>query len=147
MRPGRELDSFIAKEVIGSKLKIKMKAIWEETPEGERPLRKYSRDMTSALEVMEKMNITLIPVEEGQWFAMAGRPQRWKNPAEFMAYLQTGKFVEDGAAIGTNVPETICLAAHKAVLARQYIAQKEFESAESAQQPTELMADESTATH
>jgi hypothetical protein len=115
MRPGRELDTFMAKEVLGHNVKIKMKEIWEDTEFGDRPLRKYSRDMTAAYEIMEKMNITLIPIEDGQWFAMAGHTERWKSPAEFVNYLQTGNFVDSGAAVGTNVPETICIAAYKAI--------------------------------
>lgn len=115
MRPGRELDTFMAKEVLGHNVKIKMKEIWEDTDKGDRPLRKYSRDMTAAWEVMEKMNITLIPVEDGQWFAMAGHAQRWKSPAEFVSYLQSGQFVDSGAAVGANVPEIICIAAYNAV--------------------------------
>jgi hypothetical protein len=52
--------------------------------QGERPLRRYSRDMTAAWEVTEKMNITLIPVEDHNWFAMVGKDERFKGPAEFL---------------------------------------------------------------
>jgi hypothetical protein len=119
MRPGRELDTFIAKQVIGHNVKVKQKELWEETPEGERPLRKYSRDMSAAWEVMEKMNITLIPVEGQKWFAMVGKDERFKGPAEFLQYLQSGNFINSGAAVGENIPETICLAAIKAIEVRK----------------------------
>lgn len=115
MRPGRELDTFIAKEVLGHPVKVKQRDLWEVTPLGERPLRKFSRDITAAWEVVEKMGVTIMPVEDNQWFAFVGTGQRWKSPAEFMEFLQGGKFVNSGAAIGTNAAETICFAAMKAV--------------------------------
>lgn len=118
MRPGRELDTFIAREIFGYNVKVKQKELWEEAPLGDRPLRKYSREIAAAWDVMDKMNITLIPVEDGQWFAMVGQEKRWKSPAAFLEFLQTGNFVESGAAVGTNVPETICYAAMKAVETR-----------------------------
>jgi hypothetical protein len=119
MRPGREIDAFIAREVIGHNVKVKQKELWEETPQGERPLRKYSREMSAALEVMEKMNITLIPVEGLKWFAMVGKEERFTGPAEFLQFLQSGNFKNSGAAVGENIPETICLAAVKAVEVRK----------------------------
>lgn len=119
MRPGRELDTFIAKEVLGHTIKVKQKELWEEAPKGERPLRKYSRDISAAWEVAEKMNITLIPVAGDTWFAMVGKHERWESPADFLQYLQGGNFVQSGAAVGNNIAEVICLAALKAIEVRK----------------------------
>lgn len=115
MRPGRELDTFIAKEVLGHPVKVKQRELWEVTPLGERPLRKFSRDITSAWEVVEKMGVTIMPVEDNQWFAFVGTGQPWKTPAEFLEFLQDGKFLNSGAAVGNNPAETICVAALKAI--------------------------------
>ena len=46
------------------------------------------------------MSMALIPIEYGTWFAFIRRQDRWKSPAEFIQYLQTGKFVDSGAAVG-----------------------------------------------
>jgi hypothetical protein len=119
MRPGRELDTLMAQDILGHQMKVKQKELWEVTPLGERPLRKYSRDMAAALEVMQKMNISLIPVEGAQWFAMVGHEKPWESPAEFLQYLQSGTFVDSGAAVGENIPEVICLAAMKALETRK----------------------------
>jgi hypothetical protein len=67
---------------------------------------------------MEKMNITLIPVDGKKWFAMVGKEEHFSGPADFIQFLQSGNFKTSGAAVGENAPETICLAAMKAVEAR-----------------------------
>jgi hypothetical protein len=115
MRPGRELDVAIAKQVFGHNVKVKKKELWEDAPKGERPLRKYSSDVEATWEVIEKMKISLIPISDGTWFAMVGTGQGWKSPADFFQYLQTGHFVNAGAAVGENLPLTVCIAAIKAV--------------------------------
>ncbi len=119
MRPGRELDSAIAQKIMGYTIKVKQKALWEETPLGERPLRNYSRDISAAWEVVEKMNITLIPIQENQWFALVGRDEAWSSPAAFIQYLQAGEFAKSGAAVGEIPALTICLAAIKAIEHRE----------------------------
>ncbi len=115
MRPGRELDTFIAKEVLGHTVKVKQRELWEVTALGERPLRKFSREITAAWEIVEKMGVTVIPVEDGNWFAFVGTGQRWKSPAQFLEFLQKGEFLNSGAAVGKNAAETICFAAVKAI--------------------------------
>ncbi len=119
MRPGREIDTQISKEVMGYNVKVKQRELWEDTPLGDRPLRKYSRDITAAWEVAEKLNITLIPVENKSWFAMAGKDQRWSSPADFLKYITTGNFVESGASVDENPALAICLAAIKAIQSRK----------------------------
>jgi hypothetical protein len=119
MRPGRELDVQIAKEVFGYNVWAKAKVLYESAPLGERPLRAYSRDMEWAWEVAAQMKISLIPIEGGQWFAFAGTVVGWKSPAEFIKYLQSGDFVDAGAALGESAPLAICIAAIKAAEKRK----------------------------
>lgn len=121
MRPGRELDITIAKFVFGHEVKTTKKLIVEKAASGDRPLRYYSRDMQFAWEVADKMNISLIPVENGEWFAMVGAENRWSGPADFIKYLQAGNFVDAGAAVGQDAALTICLAAVKALQHRQKV--------------------------
>lgn len=118
MRPGRELDTFIAKEVFGHNVKVKQKELWEDTQLGDRPLKKYSRDLTAAWQVADKMNISVIPVSDNKWFAMVGPDNRYESPAEFLKFLQAGEFCESGAAVGENLAEVICLAATHAIKTR-----------------------------
>ena len=115
MRPGREMDTVVAQEVMGHTVKVKQRELWEVTDKGERPLRKYSRDITAAWEVVEKMGITIIPVEGEGWFAFVGTGQPWKSPAAFVQFLQEGSFISSGAAVGPNPAETICIAAVKSL--------------------------------
>jgi hypothetical protein len=91
MRPGRELDTYIAREALGHIVKVKQKELWEVTDKGERPLRKYSRDITAAWEVVERMGITIIE------------------------FLGKGDFMNSGAAVGEDPAETICVAATNAL--------------------------------
>ena len=72
MRPGREIDTKIATEVFGHKVWARGKVLFENPAQGERPLRRYSREIEWAWEVANKMKVTLIPVENGQWFAFVG---------------------------------------------------------------------------
>ncbi|HEX4923282.1 MAG TPA: hypothetical protein VFV50_04320 [Bdellovibrionales bacterium] len=118
MRPGRELDVLVAQEVMGHKVFVKNKKLFEETPVGERPLRLYDSDLNHAWEVVEKMNITVIPVQADAWFAFVGREHRWQSPAEFLEFLQKGEFLGCGAAVGKNPPKVICQAAINALQKR-----------------------------
>lgn len=115
MRPGRELDTFIAQNVLGHPVKVRAKQLWEVTPLGERPLQKYSRDISAAWQVVERLGITIIPVEGNLWFAFVGTGQPWKNPAEFIEFLARANFQQSGAAIGDDPAQVICLAATKAL--------------------------------
>ncbi len=115
MRSERELDCFVAKEVFGNSVKVKEKGMVEVTPQGEKPLRKYSRDIGAAWEVAEKLNITMVPVENEGWFAFVGTGRGWSNPAAFLEFMQQGNFMGSGAAIAKSAAEAICLAAFKSL--------------------------------
>jgi len=115
MRPGREIDVAISTKVLGYEVKVKQKELWEITPLGERPLRKYSREIGYAWEVVEKLKITMLPIEGGGWFALVGKPQGWSSPVEFFEYLQKANFVNGGAAVGDQPALVICTAALKTV--------------------------------
>lgn len=115
MRPGRELDTMIAQYIFENEVIIKRKIPTEVTPSGERPLREYSKEIGAAFDVARKLNISLIPIEGGQWFALKGGDEGYKSPAEFIQYLSEGNFVNAGAAVTESAPLSICLAAMKYV--------------------------------
>jgi hypothetical protein len=115
MRPGREIDTKIAKEVFGYEVWATKKVLYERTPLGKRPLRKYSSQMESAWEVVEKVKITLLPTQGNLWLALAAGGKCWENPAEFVEYLQAGDFKKCGAAESENPAFAICQAALTAI--------------------------------
>lgn len=123
MRPGREIDTLIAKHVFQHDVIIKRKIPTEVTPQGERPLREYAKEMGAAFDVMKKMNISLIPIENGHWFALAGANEGFASPADFMKYLGTGDFQNAGAAVSETAPMSICLAAIRSVESRMSVQQ------------------------
>ena len=55
MRPGRELDTLIAKHIFDQEVVIKRKIPTEATTAGERPLREYSNYTGTAFDVAERM--------------------------------------------------------------------------------------------
>ncbi|MDQ3230228.1 MAG: hypothetical protein M3Q07_00270 [Pseudobdellovibrionaceae bacterium] len=116
MNKSREIDIFIASKVLGHGVyHEKTGAVREQLPSGQsRPLRSYSEDISAAWEVVEKLGITLLPVEDG-WFALVGQKRGWSSPAEFLLYLQKADYVRSGAALGDKAPMTICMAAMKAL--------------------------------
>ncbi|HYX32457.1 MAG TPA: hypothetical protein VE954_05040 [Oligoflexus sp.] len=116
MNKSQEIDIFIAGKVLGhSVYHEKTGAVREQLPSGQsRPLRSYSEDISAAWEVVEKLGITLLPVEDG-WFALVGQKRGWSSPAEFLLYLQKADYVHSGAALGNKAPMTICMAAMKAL--------------------------------
>lgn len=118
MRPGRELDTMIAQHIFGHEVVIKRKIPTEVTPSGERPLREYSKEIGAAFDVAKKLNISLIPIEGGQWFALKGKEEGFSSPASFIEYLSAGNFVDAGAAVTESPSLSICLAAMKAVEAK-----------------------------
>lgn len=105
MKPGREIDVRIAKEVFG----------YEVT--GERPIPKYSSDISAAWEVAEKTKVTLLPIVGGQWFAFVGPVDKvgWESPQALLQFLESGNFNECGAAIGEEPALIICEAALNAI--------------------------------
>lgn len=111
MRPGREIDARIAQEVFGYQVIAKNKVLHETAPSGLRPLRSYSKDMQWAWLVAEKIRISIIPIENGNWFAFAGPEKGWSQPEAFLEYLKDGDFSRCGAAVGENPAQAICEAA------------------------------------
>lgn len=124
MRPGREVDARIAKEVFGHRVWAQAKVLFENAEKGDRPLRNYSKEIEWAWEVAEKMKITLIPVEGGEWFAFTGPIENngWESPTAVLQYLETGTFDGCGASVGPNPAVAICEAALKAVEKRRVAA-------------------------
>jgi len=122
MRPGQELDKLISTQVLGYSIHQQKRAFYEATPRGTRPLRSYSKEMNDAWEVVEAMGITIIPIENGQWFALVGPNAGWKSPGQFLEFVQKGNFVEAGAAVAESAPLSICLAALSAVAKKVEVA-------------------------
>lgn len=115
MRPGREMDTRIAREVFGHEVWATNKTLHEKTAEGKRPLRNYTKEVEWAWEVARAMRISVLPVNEDQWFAFKAENNGWKSPQEFAELLQAGNFKKCGAAVGTNVAVVICEAALRAI--------------------------------
>ncbi len=115
MRPGRELNTRIATEVLGYKVARHKGVLTEFRPNGERPLRDYSNEMEFAFEVAQKMKVTLIPIVGEQWFAFIGDPDSggWESPQAVLQFLEAGKFTNSGAAADENPALAICVAALK----------------------------------
>lgn len=133
MRPGREVDTLIAKHVFNHNVVIKRKVPTEETPAGDRPLREYSKEMGAAYEVARTMNISLIPIEGGQWFALAGRKDGFASPADFIKYLGAGDFQNAGAAVTDSAPLSICLAAIRSIESRMALEAQKNEVSEASE--------------
>jgi hypothetical protein len=114
---GRELDLLISKHVLGYGLTQASDGTHylEGAPGGMRPVRPYSTDIGAAWEVVEKLGMTVIPIEGGSWFTLVGKAEGWKSPADFIQYLQGGNFAQAGAAVAGSAPLAICLAALKAL--------------------------------
>lgn len=115
MRPGREMDTRIAREVFGHEVWATNKTLHEKTPEGKRPLRNYTKEVEWAWEVAQQMRVTLLPIEGGNWFAFVAGTEGWKSPQEFAEFLQKGEFAGCGAAAGDKVATVICEAALRAL--------------------------------
>lgn len=121
MRPGREIDARIAKEVFGYNVWAQNKQLFENAEKGDRPLRNYSKEVEWAMEVAKKMKIALLPVSGGQWFAFIGpdTADGWESPQAMLKFLEAGNFNECGAAVGENPAAIICEAALKATEKRR----------------------------
>ena len=131
MRPGRELDTLIAQHIFGHEVVIKRRMPTEVTPAGERPLREYTKEIGAAFEVAKKLNISLIPIEGGSWFALAGKTEGFGSPAQFIEYLSAGNFLEAGAAVTDSAPLSICMAAIKAVESKLALENSENQKSDS----------------
>jgi hypothetical protein len=117
MTVGRELDVLIAEHILGHGIVRQKKGTIKErvSPQIFRPLRAYSKDIGAAWEVVERLKITLIPIEGDRWFSFVGKRAGWESPADLFKYLQEANFVESGAAIADTAPLAICLAAIKTI--------------------------------
>jgi hypothetical protein len=124
-RAGRELDRLIAQRVMGHVVTQQKREVFEATPRGTRPVARYSTELEAAWEVAERLAITMIPIQGGEWFALVGRGERWSGPAEFMQFLAEADFANAGAAVGRDLPFTICLAALRAMENRELRARGE----------------------
>jgi len=124
LRPGREVDTKIAQEVFGHKVWSRGKILLENPESGERPLRRYSKEMEWAWAVADKMHITLIPIAGGEWFAFIGPEDKkgWESPQAVLKFLESGQFDGCSAAVGNEAPWVICQAALNALAKRQHAA-------------------------
>lgn len=119
LKVGRELDIIIARDVLGHGVeKNKKFGFVETTALGTRPMKKYSKDIEAAWEVALKLGVTLLPIQDGTWFAMIGPNVGWESPAEFYKYMQDAQFVKAGAAVAETAALAICLAAYRTVQRR-----------------------------
>ncbi len=116
MRPGREIDTRIAREVFGHRVWAEKKTLFESADKGDRPLRNYSRDIEWAIAVAEKMKMTLIPIVGGDWFAFVGPMvnQGWESPQAVLKFLEEGQFQDCGASVGNDLAFVVCEAALRA---------------------------------
>ena len=123
MRPGREIDTRIAKEVFGHKVWAQNKQLFENAEKGDRPLRNYSREIEWAMDVARQMHVALLPVQGGQWFAFIGPESKngWESPQAMLQFLEAGDFNDCGAAVGESAAAVICEAALKATEKRQQV--------------------------
>jgi hypothetical protein len=102
MQAGKDLNHLVAERVFGY-------------AKGSRSVRDYSNNMQDAWEVASRMGITLIPIEDGSWFAMVGPSEGWRSPQAFIECMQKGEFADSGAAVTKSAALSICIAAMKAV--------------------------------
>jgi hypothetical protein len=128
MRPGREIDARIAKEIFGYEVWAKNKVLHERAEKGERPLRNYSKEIEFAWEVATKMRVSLVPIEGGEWFAFIAPKDGWKSPIDFLKYLEGGDFTDCGAFVDASAPMAICQAALKVMEKRQALQQTQDRS-------------------
>jgi hypothetical protein len=124
MRPGRELDTEIATQVFGHRVWAKNRMLYENAPKGDRPLRNYSAEIEWAAEVVTRLKMTLIPIENDQWFAFVGPEAKagWESPNAVLEFLVGGEFESCGAAVGKKLPLVICEAALRATGKRMSLA-------------------------
>lgn len=111
MQMGREIDTRVATEIFGYEVFFENKELYETTENGPRPLAHYSGKMEFAWLVAEKMRVSLIPIEGGQWFAFFSKHEGWDSPEAFLTFLKQGDFSKCGASVGENAAQVICEAA------------------------------------
>ncbi len=111
MESTQATDIRVAQEIFGYKVFQKETILFETTEKGDRPLSPYSQLMSCAWLVAEKMRISLVAIENSQWFAFTASNDGWPSPDVFLEYLQQGDFELCGAAVSINPAEAICAAA------------------------------------
>lgn len=111
MQQGREIDSRVAAEIFGHEVFTQDNELHEKTETGSYPLRAYSTEMKFAWLVAEKMRVSIIPIEGGQWFAFFSKHNGWDSPEAFLKFLKEGDFSNCGASVGDNAARVICEAA------------------------------------
>jgi hypothetical protein len=131
MHPGREIDTRVAQEIFGYEVFIQNQVLQENSDKGVRPLKNYSQDMEWAWQIGEKLRVSLIPVENNQWFAFVGPEAGWSAPEAFLEYLRGGDFTMCGAAVHVNAAQAICEAALVANQKRKLAAGEELASSAS----------------
>lgn len=107
----RDIDTRIAQEIFGFQVFAKNNVLHETAENGDRPLKPYSKEMNCAWIVAEKMRVSIIPIEDGNWFAFIGPQTGWSNPEAFLEFLRNGDFSQCGASVGSNPAQVICEAA------------------------------------
>lgn len=137
MRPGREIDTRVAQEIFGYEVSVQDKVLQENSDAGLRPLKNYSQEMQWAWQIGEKMRVSLIPVENNQWFAFVGPQEGWTAPEAFLEFLRGGDFSMCGAAVHVNAAQAICEAALVANQKRKLAAGEELTSSASLAPETE----------
>lgn len=70
-----------------------------------------------AIELMQKMRITAIPIQGNEWFVFVGPEDRngWESPEAVLKFLEAGNFNGCGAAHGTDFVSLVFEAAQKAI--------------------------------
>ncbi len=138
MRPGREIDARVAQEIFGFEVFAKNKVLHESSEKGPRPLKNYSKEIVWAWQVAEKMRVSLVPIEGGQWFAFAGPIGGWENPEAFLTYLRGGDFSQCGASVNAVAATAICEAA---LVVNQKMKQHETQNIQVLDEPVKNQAE------
>src|ERR1700744_3182206 len=113
MNQRQELDAKIARRVFGHEVsEDKDGNLDERGSDGQlHRLSAYSSDIAAAWRVVDKVGVTLIPIEDKGWFALVTEQRDWPSPSDFIQYLQRSDYTHAGAAIAATPALAICLAA------------------------------------
>ncbi len=111
MESTQATDIRVAQEIFGYNVFQKENILFETTEKGDRLLSPYSQLMSCAWLVAEKVRVSLVAIENAQWFAFTASNDGWPSPDAFLEYLKQGDFELCGAAVSTNPAEAICAAA------------------------------------
>lgn len=121
MKPGRELDALIAEKVMGWIPYEPERAFaypgWH-TPDGEflniARLPPYSTDITAAWEVVDKLKLAVVPIDETKWWAgKMGDHGHDEDPLTSDTWVEQAMRDGKHGRIADTAPHAICLAALK----------------------------------